>query len=82
MNKQEYVEYLQSEEWKERRKELMEQADWTCSKCGAKATQLHHISYANIGDEMLDDDVVAVCNDCHKEIHGKGEYGYDEYKGY
>ena len=78
----EYAEYLKSDEWKERRKMLMEEADWTCMKCGEKATQLHHVSYENIGEEELIDDVIAVCKDCHDEIHGKGDYGYEEHKGY
>ena len=82
MHKSEYIEYLKSNEWKERRKHLMEQADWICSKCGKKATQLHHISYDNIGEEELDDDVIALCKDCHDEIHGKGDYGYEGYSGY
>ena len=82
MNKYEYIEYLKSDEWKEKRKYIMDMADWTCSKCGNKATQLHHISYDNLGDEELDTDVIALCKDCHDEIHGKGDYGYVEHKGY
>jgi len=82
MNKYEYIEYLKSDEWKEKRRYLMEVSDWTCSKCGAKATQLHHVSYENIGNEELDTDVIPLCKDCHDEIHGKGVYGYDEHKGY
>ncbi len=82
MHKSEYIEYLQSAEWGEKRKILMGQADWTCSKCGGKATQLHHINYENIGDEELDTDVIPLCKDCHDEVHSKGDYGYEEYTGY
>jgi len=82
MHKSEYIEYLKSEEWKEKRKLIMQQANWTCSKCGAKATQLHHLNYNNIGEEELDIDVIPLCKDCHDEIHGKGDYGYTEYSGY
>jgi len=82
MHKSEYIEYLKSDEWKEKRKYLMEQCDWTCSKCGEKATQLHHLNYNNIGDEELDVDVIPLCKDCHDEIHKKGEHGYEEYRGY
>lgn len=82
MHKDEYIEYLQSDDWKIRRKELMEIANWICSKCGEKAIQLHHLNYDNIGNEELDSDVIAVCTDCHNEIHRKGDYGYEEYKGY
>ena len=82
MDKYEYIEYLKSDDWRKRRKQLMEEANWTCSKCGEKATQLHHLNYYNVGDEELDTDVIAVCTDCHNEIHGKGDYGYEDYKGY
>lgn len=76
MDKDEYREYLKSDDWRERRKELMEEADWCCSSCGEKATQLHHLSYGNLGEEELEVDVVALCNNCHKEIHGKeDDYG-------
>lgn len=80
MHKVEYINYLKSEDWKERRKILMQQANYKCMKCGEKATQLHHLNYNNIGNEILEDDVIALCSDCHKEIHGKGQYG--EHKGY
>jgi len=80
MHKSEYIEYLKSDDWKERRKYLMELAGWACSHCGEKATQLHHLNYNNLGNEELDVDVIAVCKDCHDEIHGKGEYGYETYK--
>lgn len=76
-----YREYLRSEDWRERRKELMEEAGWTCSECGDEAKQLHHLNYDNLGDEELDIDVVALCTQCHKDIHNKdggedyGDYG-------
>jgi len=82
MHKIEYIEYLKSDEWKERRKYIMELIGWVCSKCGEKATQLHHLNYDNIGNEELDVDVIALCKDCHDEIHGKGEYGYGEHKSW
>jgi len=80
MHKSEYIEYLKSEDWKIRRKYLMELADWTCSICGNKATQLHHLKYDKLGDEELDVDVIPLCNNCHKKIHE--ENGYEEYTAY
>jgi len=75
MDKTEYIEYLKSEDWRVRRKMLMEEADWTCCECGLKATQLHHLSYENLGEEELEVDVIALCTACHKEKHNKQEYG-------
>jgi len=81
MKKNEYFKYLRSESWKERRKELLEEANHICEKCGEKATQIHHLDYKNLGEEMLGVDVIAVCNKCHKEIHGEPQT-YGMYKGY
>lgn len=78
MNK-EYYEYLNSDDWKKRRKELLKEASWKCSECGKRATQIHHDSYDNLGNEQLNVDVRALCTECHNEEHGYGAYG--EYNG-
>ncbi len=81
MHTSEYVDYLKSDDWKERKKILLSMADNICSKCGANANILHHLNYHNLGCEVLGEDVVAVCSSCHNEIHGvKNEY--KAYKGY
>ncbi len=82
MHKSEYIEYLRSDDWRERRKELMDEAGWICNRCPNKATQLHHLNYDSLGEEILGEDVEALCKDCHNEEHGKGEYGYEEYRGW
>ena len=76
-----YREYLKSDNWRERRKELMEEAGGICADCGDKATQLHHLNYDNLGEEELDVDVIALCTVCHKERHGNkdGMDGYGDY---
>ncbi len=81
MDKEEYIEYLKSDDWQERRKEMMDEAGWECSECGEKAKELHHLSYDNLGFEMLWVDVVPLCSKCHKEVHGKEEEDYGEYRG-
>lgn len=79
---EEYVEYLKSSDWKERRKELLEESNNICSQCGGKATLLHHLNYNNLGYEILEVDVVALCKECHKEMHNKEDGEYREYTGY
>ena len=76
---EEYVEYLKSPDWKERRKELMEEAEEICDECGEKATVLHHLNYNNLGFEILDEDVVALCKECHKEKQ-KAEADPDQFR--
>lgn len=73
-----YIEYLKSSDWIERRKELMEEAEEICDECGEKATVLHHLNYNNLGFELLGEDVVALCKECHKDMHednSNDEYG-------
>ena len=81
MDSGEYRSYLMSEDWKERRLELLEEADNICEECGGIATNLHHLRYDNLGEEELDVDVVALCTSCHKERHGNKEDmgGYGDY---
>jgi len=81
MTFEEYREYLASDDWRVRRKELMEEADYECSDCGEKAKQLHHLIYDNLGSEELEVDVVPLCTECHKERHGNKDdmAGYGDY---
>lgn len=81
-----YVSYLRSEEWRIRRKELMREANNTCENCGDKATQLHHLKYDSLGFEIYSVDVIALCKQCHEDLHlmeGKvKEYGaYRDWEG-
>lgn len=68
MNK-DYQEYLQSSQWKEFRKKAFEHYGRRCSKCGTeKDLQVHHKTYVNIFNELLDD-VMILCRTHHEEIH-------------
>lgn len=64
-----YDAYLLSPEWRERRAKVLARDDYRCGGCGAaRATQVHHLTYARVGREMLFD-LVAVCDRCHDAIH-------------
>ena len=41
-----YREYLKSDAWKRKRYVVLKRDKWICQKCGAKATQVHHLKYA------------------------------------
>ena len=83
MSKGSYRRYLMSEDWRERRKELLEEANYECEECGEKATVIHHLKYDNLGEEELGEDVMVLCKECHEDKHledGKDTYGeYGEY---
>ena len=83
MERSEYIAYLRSDEWKEKRKEFLELANYQCQECGkTKTLEVHHLNYSNVGDES-DEDVEVLCADCHEDKHledGKDDYGgYGEY---
>lgn len=68
-----YNEYLQSSIWKEKARKVMQRAKGLCEAClENQATQVHHLSYNHVGREPLFE-LVAVCNECHQDIHKKAK---------
>lgn len=67
-----YKEYIKSEEWKHKRKEVLERDKFKCRLCGAKGTEynlhVHHNSYNNLGNEPLED-LITLCKECHEIYH-------------
>ena len=63
-----YAEYLKTDWWKSvREKHLVGKA---CAGCDHPATELHHITYVNIGKETSLD-VLPLCARCHAEVHAR-----------
>ena len=79
---EEYKNYLRSKDWKERRKEFLEQSNYECEECGEKATQVHHLNYGCLGEEERED-VEILCKNCHilkelekgTDLEGEEDYG-------
>jgi 5-methylcytosine-specific restriction endonuclease McrA len=68
---QSYNEYLRSPEWAARRELVLKRENHLCEGCRtARATQAHHTTYQNIGDEFLFE-LVALCRPCHERYHQK-----------
>jgi hypothetical protein len=69
---QNYSEYLDSDHWKQRRKEARIRAGNKCQLCGENHCQLqvHHNSYDNLGHEP-DEDLIVLCDQCHAKHHEK-----------
>lgn len=64
-----YDVYLKSSHWITKRMMIMECAGYMCEMCHqAKATEVHHLTYKNVGDE-LPEDLVAICHNCHETHH-------------
>lgn len=41
-----------------------------CRCCGSPGSDLHHILYRSHGGKDTADNLVTVCRDCHRAIHG------------
>lgn len=64
-----YAGYLRSDEWRARRALVLERAGGVCEDCGqAEPEVVHHLTYARVGREPLED-LVAICCPCHDLRH-------------
>ncbi len=68
--KTEFLEYYETEEWKQRRKAVLKKAGHKCKYCGERARQAHHNTYRHFKNERRGE-LEAVCFSCHKKIHKK-----------
>lgn len=67
--KKEYKEYLNSDQWADKRRELFALRGRKCEICGSvHEIHVHHLTYANIFNEPMED-LQVVCQMCHSEIH-------------
>lgn len=75
-----YKLYLNSRYWKQFRRRLLLEANWTCQECGkidpardkqrGSRLQVHHLTYERVGKERKKD-VVVLCSACHASRHGR-----------
>jgi len=64
-----YNQYILSARWKLTREAALRRDKRRCVGCGkADKLQVHHKTYARLGDEALDD-LVTLCMDCHRLEH-------------
>lgn len=69
MNKKDYNEYLDTDEWKYKRNKVIKRDNSLCL-CGEKSTVVHHKTYINVSQEKLSD-LVSLCKNCHDGYHGR-----------
>ncbi len=64
-----YQNYLLSDWWALVRRKALQAAGFRCQLCNSpEKLQVHHRSYANIGNEKLGD-LTVLCEDCHEVFH-------------
>lgn len=68
-----YWEYLRHPQFKAVRQLAIERSGGICERCGMRTvTEVHHVTYPAWGTfEDNADGLLAVCHQCHCEIHGK-----------
>ncbi len=66
-----YHEYLASRDWALKREAVKERAGNICERCFLNSIKnVHHLSYANVGDEPLED-LQGLCRPCHEYLSAK-----------
>jgi 5-methylcytosine-specific restriction endonuclease McrA len=74
-----YHRYLASADWQSVRQRIFSRSWGTCEGClEAPATEVHHRTYAHVGDEFLFE-LVAICRPCHERLHPRAPNGYPEH---
>lgn len=61
-------EYLATAEWAALRDAVVARDQGACTGCGARGTQVHHLTYARWRHEDLDD-LTLLCGACHEKEH-------------
>ena len=68
MTKEQYAEYLESEDWRAFSSQIREEAG-ACEECGITDTlNVHHKHYRSLGRELRQD-VRVLCERCHHNTH-------------
>jgi 5-methylcytosine-specific restriction endonuclease McrA len=74
MPTQEYLDYIDSPEWREKADRAKKRAGYRCQVCnkpGSETTlDAHHRTYVRFGNEQ-DDDITVLCRACHDLFENK-----------
>jgi 5-methylcytosine-specific restriction endonuclease McrA len=64
-----YQNYLQTPQWRLKRRLVLERSEGRCEGCRAcAATEVHHLTYKHVFNELLFE-LVALCRECHERAH-------------
>ncbi len=69
-----YNQYIQSPQWRKKRKERLKIDNYECRLCGHDGSdyhlEVHHkpLSYPKIPNESVNDDLTTLCVTCHKIV--------------
>lgn len=74
----EYADYLQSDQWRQLRRVVMDRCGEVCEGCRVTAAvDVHHLTYRHVGREFAFE-LVGLCRECHDRWHQEaGQNGGD-----
>lgn len=64
-----YQQYLQSIDWAILRAAALRMWGNGCQVCGGYHKHLHHLLYRQFPQDSIPEDLMPVCQDCHRSIH-------------
>lgn len=72
---QEYIDYINSDEWAKIRNKVLIRDNFKCSLCGnMRNLQVHHLNYNHfMNEENHLEDLMTLCNECHEKIEKQKE---------
>lgn len=72
MLRMDYDAYLQSDGWKDKRREALHRASNRCQVCNSQTSlDVHHRTYERLGFEH-NEDLTVLCRECHELFHAGG----------
>lgn len=77
--RQNYFNYLASDEWKQKADQRREIDNNTCFICERQGYHLpvHHKTYQNIFNEDVEHELITLCPSCHRAVHDALNMYYD-----
>lgn len=68
----EYKKYIRSKAWGRKRRQKLNRVDHKCEECqaGDVLLHVHHLTYAHLGSEEMDE-LQVLCEPCHLKKHPK-----------
>jgi hypothetical protein len=72
--------YLQSDIWKEKRRQVLNRANGKCERCNSILLDpdVHHLTYDDVGGNEKLDDLMVLCFPCHRDADNERDMETDE----
>jgi 5-methylcytosine-specific restriction endonuclease McrA len=65
---------LDAEAYQQLCRQVVERDSWRCQSCGSmQQLQVHHKQFRSHSGDDSEENLITLCDQCHKLIHGRGE---------